>query len=411
MFYKYRKICSLTGRKAGLSLCLILCLALSLLTGCAGQSGQDDAEDKNASVETEGSSQADQESNTSDDGSYATTEEQEVTTSALSTETVEGQTDMIQASQEVFAMDTYMTVTAYGSEAAEAVTEAVSEIQRLDTLWSVGNMESEIARINNSGSEILSEETAALIQGSLDLYEMTEGRFDITIYPLMDEWGFTTQNYKVPTQERIDELLQKVDASAMDFDADSRTLTLPEGVQIDLGGIAKGYTSAHIMEIFDKYDVVSGLVSLGGNVQAYQSKVDGSAWRVGIENPDTTVGQLKNVDYVGVLSIVNKAVITSGGYERYFEEDGQTYHHILDPATGYPSDSGLISVTIVSEDGLLADGLSTSLFIMGQEKAIDFWREHKDAFDAVLIDKDGNITITAGLQDAFESNLTYQVAE
>ena len=382
------------GRK--LRRLMLLAVTAFALSACANTTSKDSAgADSGQESTKQADSQSGQVNGSADQNAKADSDSQEIT----------------EYSQEVFAMDTYMTVTAYGAKAQEAVEESISEIQRLDNLWSVGNAESEIAQINENGSLVLSEETATLIEESLDLYKETDGKFDITIYPLMVEWGFTSQNYKVPAQERIEELLAYVDADAIEYNKETRELKLPEHVQIDLGGIAKGYTSAHIMDIFAKYDIVSGLVSLGGNVQTYGTKTDGSNWKVGVENPDQTVGQLSKSDYVGVIQIADKAVITSGGYERYFEEDGVTYHHIIDPDTGKPANNGLISVTIVSDDGLLADGLSTSLFIMGKEKAIDFWREHSDQFDTILVDDQGGITVTAGLKEAFDSELDFDIVE
>ena len=174
-------------------------------------------------------------------------------------------------------------------------------------------------------------------------------------------------------------------------------------MKIDLGGIAKGYTSARIRDIFKKNGIESGLVNLGGNVQALGTKTDGNNWRVAVQSPDDTE------DYLGVLSIRDKAVITSGGYERYFEQDGVTYHHIIDPKTGYPAESGLSSVTIVSDDGTLADGLSTALFIMGKDKAESFWRAHSDKFEAVLVTDDGTIYVTEGLKGSFTTERTMEV--
>ena len=162
------------------------------------------------------------------------------------------------------------------------------------------------------------------------------------------------------------------------------------GMEIDLGGIAKGYTSSRVIEIFREHGIKHGLVSLGGNVQTLGSKKGGKPWRVAIQDPES------EMEYLGVLEIEDKCVITSGGYERFFEQDGVRYHHIIDPRTGYPADSGLLSATIVSEDGTLADGLSTSLFIMGKEEAEKYWRAHPGTFDYILEDKDGVLYVTEG---------------
>ena len=237
--------------------------------------------------------------------------------SETSSESAQNQSDDIQeASRDVFAMDTYMTVTAYGENAEAAVDAAQAEIERLDALLSTGDADSEIAKLNADGS---------------------------------------------------------------------------------------GYTSSRIMDIYKENGITSGLVNLGGNVQALGTKTDGTKWKIAVQSPDDTE------DYLGILSVQDKAVITSGGYERYFEQDGVTYHHIIDPKTGYPAESGLVSVTIVSSDGTLADGLSTSLFIMGEEKAADFWREHKDEFDAILMSDDGTLYVTEGLENDFSTERTVEI--
>lgn len=298
-------------------------------------------------------------------------------------------------SQEIFAMDTYMTVTAYGDNAQKGVTDAVAEIQRLDNLLSIGKEDSEISKLNKSGSAALSDDTAVMVAKALDLYKSTGGAFDITVLPLMELWGFTTQEYYVPTEDEIQSTLQRVGADKLTWDESTQTLTLGDKQEIDLGGIAKGFTSSRIMEIFKQDGVTCGMVSLGGNVHLLGTKQDGSAWRVGIQDPDNTD------DMLGVLQANDCAVITSGAYERNFEKDGVTYHHIIDPATGKPSNSGLTSVTIVSKDGTLADGLSTSLFVMGKDKAIAYWKQHADEFDTILVDKDRNVYITEGIAGNF----------
>lgn len=316
--------------------------------------------------------------------------------------------DLPSESGEIFAMDTYMSVSATGEKAKEAVDASLEEIQRLDELWSVGDEDSVVSRLNRHESVELDEDTARLLEEALEISSDTDRAFDITIYPLMEEWGFTTGEFKVPAQERLEELLEHVDASRLEYSS-KEAFNLPKDMQIDFGGIAKGYASDRIMEIFEEYEITSGLVSLGGNVETFHTKADGSAWRVGIRTPDSTIPELAAAQLVGIVQAVDQAVITSGGYERYFEEDGITYHHILDPETGMPADSGLISVTIVSPDGCLADGLSTALFVMGREKALAYWDQHRDSFDAILVEADGSITVTEGLKDTFSSELPFEV--
>lgn len=308
-------------------------------------------------------------------------------------------------SKDVFAMDTYMSLKAYGPHGEEAVTAAVDEINRLDALWSVSSEDGEVYRINHDGEGQLSEASKELLTTAQDLYESTEGAFDVTVYPLMDLWGFTSGKYRVPSKEEIAKTLTQVDQRKLALSQDGYLL-LGKKQQMDLGGIAKGYTSSRIMEIYKEYGVTSGMVSLGGNVQALGRKMDGSNWNIGIQDPESKEG-----DIIGVLSISDQAVITSGGYERYFEEDGKTYHHILNPKTGYPADSGLRSVSIVSEDGTLADGLSTALFVMGKEKAVSYWQMHKDVFDAVLVEVDGSIYVTEGLEKQFSSDRSFEIVK
>ena len=309
--------------------------------------------------------------------------------------------------KDVLAMDTYMNLTAYGDKAEHALEEAEKEIKRLDELLSVSSKEGEVSIVNENGSEIVSEDTADLIENSLKINEETEGAFDITIYPLMKEWGFTDEKYKIPEADILHELLKNVDASKIQYDKNTKQLTLPDGVQIDLGGIAKGYTSARLMQVFKENGVKSAIVSLGGNVQTCGKKPDGSLWKVAVQNPDTNAAE--ETPYIGTLETHDQAVITSGGYERYFEENGKTYHHILDPKTGYPADSGLISVTIVSEDGTVADGLSTAIFIMGKEKGIEFWKKQSESFDMILQEEGGSLSVTEGLEDSFSSEMKFQI--
>lgn len=307
------------------------------------------------------------------------------------------------ATKNVFAMDTYMEITAYGRNCDKAVEAAAEEIERLDALLSTGSDTSEVTKINQDKSGTLSADTSYLIQRSVEIYESTNGAFDITVYPVMEAWGFAGEEFHVPSEDSLNSLLDYVDSSKLVYDKDTNQVKLPENVKIDFGGIAKGYTSARVAQIMEEYGIKSAKLNLGGNVQTVGSKTDGSAWRIAIKSPDETL------PYLGVISVVDKAVITSGGYERYFEENGEIYHHIIDPKTGKPSQNGLLSVTIVCEDGTLADGLSTALYVLGKDEAIAYWRAHSEQFEAVLYDDKGMLYVTEGLKDSFTSDLEYEI--
>ena len=298
-----------------------------------------------------------------------------------------------------------MRVTAYGDRAKEAVQAAEEEIKRLDALFSVGNASGDIARLNENASAVVSGETCELINRSKELYNSTGGALNIAVYPLMEAWGFTSGEYRVPEQKEIDAMLTCMDVDEISCDENTGEVILPEGMGIDLGAIAKGYTSARLMDVFVSYDIASAIVSLGGNVQALGNKPDGTKWRVAVEDPFSEEGD----SYAGILEITDQAVITSGAYERYFEQDGKRYHHIIDPATGYPAENGLASVTVVSQDGALADALSTALFVMGKDKALAYWKEHADEFNVILIEDNKDMTITEGLQDCFSSQNPFLV--
>lgn len=304
-------------------------------------------------------------------------------------------------SSDIFAMDTYMSLTAYGEKAEDAVTAAIHEIQRLDAMFSVGNTDSDVTTANMQGSAIVSDETAYLVEQSLEISRKTDGAFDITIYPVMELWGFTTKNYKVPQADELQETLKRV--SYENVLLKDHELVLKNNAQIDFGGIAKGYTSSRVMQIFKEYGIEHGMVNLGGNVQTLGTKTDGTAWRVAIQSPQG------GNQYLGILETGDKAVITSGGYERYFEENGVTYHHIIDPKTAYPSDSDLTSVTIVCADGTKADALSTSFFVMGLERAESFYENTDLDFDVILLTKDNQIYISEGIAQNFTSDYTVNV--
>ena len=320
--------------------------------------------------------------------------------------------------KQLFAMDTYMEFTAYGKNSEKAVDAAIEEVQKLDAMLSAENSKSEVYALNEQGNLQATDDLAELILRGKEIYQETDGLFDDTIYPVMKLWGFPTGNYHVPTVAEVQKKLALVDGNKVEIqtrDSDekgrdskekAKFVTLGADQQIDFGGIAKGYTGQKLAELFQEYGVSSALVSLGGNIQAIGTKPDGSSWKVGIRDPKG--GQQ---DYIGVLSVENQAVVTSGGYERYFEQDGVTYHHIIDPTTGYPADSGLLSVSIVSADGTMCDALSTSLFIMGKDKAIEYWRAHSDEFDMILYDKENKVYVSEGIAEDFTSDFDTEVVK
>lgn len=310
--------------------------------------------------------------------------------------------------RDFFAMDTYMTVSVYGDGAEEVAEKAEEEVSRLDAMLSTGSEDSEISKLNQAGSDSVSKETANLIRRGLDFYKSTDGAFDIAIYPIMKAWGFTDENYRVPGKSEIQKLLPLTDAANIRLDESANEVSFAKAdMAIDLGGIAKGYTSSRMIEIFKECGITSGLVNLGGNVQVLGTKPDGEKWHVAIQDPAAKTGNEEQTEasYLGVLEAEDVAIITSGAYERNFTKNGKLYHHIIDPQTGRPAESGLQSVTVVSKDGTLADALSTSLYIMGKDKAIEYWHAHKDEFNCILLDDKNEIYVTSPISDALVSDL------
>ena len=260
-----------------------------------------------------------------------------------------------------YAMNTTMEFTVYSS--ASLVDDAEALINSLEDELSVTKDTSEIAQINQNGSGTVTGSTADLMGKALAMCSRTNGTLDISVYPIVRAWGFTTGSYKVPSEEELTSLLPLVDYTNVQYDEVTGEVILPAGMEIDLGSIAKGYAGQQAAELLREKGVTSALLNLGGNVQT-------------------------------------KAVVTSGGYERYFEQGGKTYWHIMDPKTGRPADSGLLAVTVIGEDGAVCDGLSTSLFVMGLEKAAALWAESSD-FEAIFIAADGTVYITDGLKEDF----------
>lgn len=299
-------------------------------------------------------------------------------------------------SHSIFAMDTVMDVTIYGDE--EQLRDIENIVYSIEDELSVTNATSAVYQLNTAGSLVVDMELASLVTRSLDLCKETDGALDITIYPVSRAWGFTRGQYQVPDTSELNRLLANVDYNGVSTDIcdNQTTIRLKSGKQVDFGSVAKGYAADRIVEYMASSGISGGLINLGGNVHTYGTKPDGSLWKIGIANPENVS------EYVGYLELTDRAVVTSGGYQRYFEQDGKIYHHIINPATGYPADNDLASVSVIGESGFMCDGLSTALFVMGLDEAINYWRDHGD-FELVLVDKAGNVYITKGLERIFTS--------
>lgn len=297
-----------------------------------------------------------------------------------------------------FAMDTVMDFRVYGD--AALLTDMETMIADLEKTVSVTDPDSALSAINRTGTGSLEGASAELMQSTLDLCRRTGGALDISVYPIVRAWGFTTGHYQIPTPETIADLLPFVDHTKISFHAENGAVSIPNGMQIDFGSVAKGYAGRQAAQYLRDNGVRSALLNLGGNIQTVGSRPDGSPWQIAVQDPGGGTPMI-------VLSVRNQAVVTSGGYERFFERNGHTYWHIMDPATGRPAENGLLSVTVIGEDGLVCDGLSTALFVMGLEKAAAFWRDSDD-FEAVFLTADGETYLTAGLSSSFALTEEYQ---
>ena len=316
----------------------------------------------------------------------------------------------------VYAMDTVMNLTVYGEKAASALENAEKELHTLDeSVLSRTAEGSELFALNAANGETVSyaadDPLPQLIETALAISEATGGAFDPTLAPVLDAWGFTKDTRRVPPAEELAALLTHTGRGkvALEKTAEGESVTLLDGAQLDLGGIAKGYAADLLRAQLEKEGVASAALDLGGDVFVMGKKSDGSDWRIAVKDPGDTES------YLGIVAASDAFIVTSGVYERYFEENGVRYHHILDPKTGCPAESGLVSVTVVCKNGAWADALSTACFVLGTDKALAL-RENLTAqgngFELILVTDDGRVLYTGGLAAAFtpneESGYTYE---
>ena len=309
------------------------------------------------------------------------------------------------AGRELFAMDTFMQLKVYGGDAEKALDEISGLITELDRLLSATDKGSEIYALNESGSARVSEMTFDVISRSLAFSREIGGCFDLTLRPILRAWGFAGGEYRIPSDEELGGLLASVGDGGIALDADTLTVALPEGAELDLGALAKGYAADEAAAIVKRYGCTGAMLNLGSStIFAVGEKPDGSKWRIAVKAPDGS-------GTAGVIETSRCAVSTSGGYERCFTgEDGETYWHIMDPLTGRPARNGIASVTVITDDAFTGDGLSTALFVMGPDGAESLYRE-RGGFEFIMLMEDGSIFLTPGAAEVFTPEGSFANAE
>lgn len=299
-----------------------------------------------------------------------------------------------------YIMGTLVIQSIYHKEAERISGEANERIAGIEAKMTINKPGGEINLLNNASGEdyvVLGDDTFYVLDKVKHFSDISNGAFDVTVGPLVKTWGIWSDNPRVPGENEIGELLKLVNYKDVLIEKDNdRAMLKKSGQVVDVGGIAKGYAADEAIRIYKENGVESAFVSLGGNVAVLGGKPDGSPWRIGIRNPKGPQGS-----YIGIVSIKDGSVVSSGEYERFFEEKGVRYHHILDPKTGYPAESDLAGVTIVSHLSIDADALSTAVFVLGLEDGMRLIEE-TDGTEAVFISKDNKVYITDGLKGIFE---------
>jgi len=296
-------------------------------------------------------------------------------------------------------LNTIITVTIYDDVEENVFEDIFDKISSIEKAMSANLPDSEISKaaaMAGRSPVVLSDETYYVVKEAFDISVESGGAFNLVIGPLVKLWGINTDSPHVPAQTEIEHVLELLDYNKVIMsDSDKSVYLTAEGMRIDLGAIAKGYAGDAAAAVARNHGVQNAVLDLGGNIVTIGGRPDGAAWRIGIRNP--VIGES---GYIAVLSIHNKSVVTSGGYERFFESDGHIYHHIFDSKTGYPADPGLLSVTVVSNSSTDADRLSTVAFVLGVKDGMEFLKKYKDT-EAIFITTDFEIYMTQGIKDLF----------
>lgn len=295
--------------------------------------------------------------------------------------------------EQSFALDTFISVTVYGGTSGDAQA-ALSRVDECEALLSAHAQGSDVERINSSQDQAATVDALTLdaLQFALRVGEKTHGALDITLYDVSKLWDYKSETPTVPDGADIIRALEHTGPERIIIKGDTVQM---DGAHIDLGAVAKGAIGDEAAKTLSQRGVNCALLNLGGNIVTLGSKPDGTKWVVAIESP------FDGQNYVGSISFSgSKAVATSSGAQRYFVQDGVTYHHILDPKTGWPARSGLASVTVLADEGRLADALSTALFVCGEESAEQILETYGAEISAVLVRDDGTVRVIGDLEFA-----------
>ncbi len=297
-----------------------------------------------------------------------------------------------------FLMGTPVTLTLYTTDeekAQQIFIEARGVLNELDALWSLQLDTSEVSRFNASDEVLdLDKRTADLIFKALEISAATDGAFDITVAPLTSLWQACGEENRLPGDE-LQEAMASVGYRKLVL-SETRLQKYDSGLQIDLGGIGKGAAIEILLEYLKASGISGGMISFGSNVAVFGEKPNRDAYRIALRDPQNAAGTL------GTLTMQSGEILSvSGDYERFVTINGERYHHLYDPMTGYPAETGLASVAVITHDGAVADALSTALFVMGYERAMEFYRSSGYSFEAIFVDHDNHVTLTDGLQGRF----------